>query len=334
MSWMGDAEERKKLIKQIKKNIQEGIKYEFLYSESSTMPTLLTEKNHMPTHPFLDFSFFSFCKKNGIKIGLFYRDMYWKFEEYSNKVPLYQRIFSIPMYKYDLKKYNQLLDVFYLPSPHVIDYLPECRKPEAKCLPPGAIYSQEMVEKKHNYFQTRTNDKIRIFYVGGISGLYDISMLLEVIQHNQQIEMVICCRKDEWEKEKLRYEKYLTERITVVHKSGNDLVKYYLWADICSCYFETSEYRSMAMPIKLFEYLSYTIPIIATTDTEAGRMVENLGIGWSIPYNKEMFEKFTEEIVKNKDEIYEKHIGALNTLCDNTWEKRAEQIAFELEEKG
>ena len=55
---MGYASERKSKIKEIKNNIKNGVKYDFLYSESSTMPTLLTEKNHLPTHPFLDFSFF------------------------------------------------------------------------------------------------------------------------------------------------------------------------------------------------------------------------------------------------------------------------------------
>ena len=64
----GYGEERKKTIEQIKQNIKNGIKYEFLYSESSTMPTLLTEKNHFPRYPFLDFNFFKFCKNNGIKI--------------------------------------------------------------------------------------------------------------------------------------------------------------------------------------------------------------------------------------------------------------------------
>ena len=66
---MGYAEDRKKQIDNIKQNIKNGVKYEFMYSESSTMPTLLTEKNHLPTHPFLDFGFMKFCKKNGIKIG-------------------------------------------------------------------------------------------------------------------------------------------------------------------------------------------------------------------------------------------------------------------------
>ncbi|MEO4788116.1 hypothetical protein ABHZ30_04940 [Bacteroides uniformis] len=82
----GNASQRKKRIKEIKHNIRKGVTYDFLYSESSTMPTLLTEKHHCPTHPFLDFSFFSFCRKHGIKIGLFYRDIYWKFELYGSSI--------------------------------------------------------------------------------------------------------------------------------------------------------------------------------------------------------------------------------------------------------
>ncbi len=46
---MGCAKERKGLIERIKQNIKNGIVYDFLYSESSTMPTLLTESHRIPT---------------------------------------------------------------------------------------------------------------------------------------------------------------------------------------------------------------------------------------------------------------------------------------------
>ena len=52
----GYSSERKKLIKRLKQNISSGIKYDFMYTESSTEPTLLTNPNHYPTHPFMDFS--------------------------------------------------------------------------------------------------------------------------------------------------------------------------------------------------------------------------------------------------------------------------------------
>ncbi|MDR0538095.1 MAG: hypothetical protein LBH04_08685 [Tannerellaceae bacterium] len=51
----GSGKERRKQIRQIKNDI----KYEFCYSESSTLPTLLTESHHLPTYLFLDFSFFT-----------------------------------------------------------------------------------------------------------------------------------------------------------------------------------------------------------------------------------------------------------------------------------
>ena len=48
---MGYGKERKSQIEKIKRNIRNGVKYEFLYAENSTTPTLLTEKNHIPKYP-------------------------------------------------------------------------------------------------------------------------------------------------------------------------------------------------------------------------------------------------------------------------------------------
>ena len=59
----GNAKERKQSIKQIRRNIKEGVLYDFLYAENATIPTLLTELHHLPTHPFLDFTFFGSDKE-------------------------------------------------------------------------------------------------------------------------------------------------------------------------------------------------------------------------------------------------------------------------------
>ena len=59
----GYSSERKKIIKKIKQKIENGVKYDFIYSESSTMPTVLTDKHHLPLNPFLDFGFLFFVKK-------------------------------------------------------------------------------------------------------------------------------------------------------------------------------------------------------------------------------------------------------------------------------
>ena len=120
---MGYGKERKSQIEKIKRNIRNGVKYEFLYAENSTTPTLLTEKNHIPKYPFLDFGFFKFCKKYGIKIGLFYRDVYWKFPLYKQGVSFGKRMVTLPMFYYDLKKYKRYVDILYLPSKRMKKYV-------------------------------------------------------------------------------------------------------------------------------------------------------------------------------------------------------------------
>ena len=88
----GYGKQRKTKIKSLINRIKKGEKFDFIYSESSTQPTLLTEKHHYPTFPNLDFNFFKFCKKNGIKISLFYRDIQWRFPFYGEGVNFWKKI--------------------------------------------------------------------------------------------------------------------------------------------------------------------------------------------------------------------------------------------------
>lgn len=150
---MGSGEERKRAIKVIKKNIKNGVTYDFLYSESSTMPTLLTESHHLPTHPFLDFGFFKFCKKHGIQIGLFYRDIYWRFPDYAKD---WKTNIALKLYNYDLRKYNQLVDTLFVPSKDMLRFLPEKYNYSIHELPSGA-------EIKFDDTNHSQNDIIELF---------------------------------------------------------------------------------------------------------------------------------------------------------------------------
>ena len=327
---MGYGKERKKQIQYIKQNIEKGKKYDFLYSESSTMPTLLTEKNPLPCYPFLDFSFFAYCKKKGINIGLFYRDIHWKFEKYKEIVPWYKRMFSIQMYKYDLRKYLKLVDILYLPSIEMKKYISEYRFSKVRVLPPGALLEEEVIEKRKNYFLSNKNNELKIFYVGGVTGIYDLRSVLKAIKDKENVYMTICCRENEWEKNKEFYDSCLTERITIVHESGENLKKLYLKSDICSCFFPLSEYMSFAVPIKLFEYIGNVTPVIVTKGTVAGKFVEKFGNGISVPYDIEKLSNAIEEVLNNRGMLIEMHENACNCLEQNTWKCRALQVEKDL----
>lgn len=325
---MGYAKERKKQISRIKKNIKNGIKYDFLYSESSTMPTALTEKNHLPTHPFMDFAFLNFCRKKGIRVGLFYRDIYWKFDFYKKSIPAWQSIVTILFYKYDLYKYRKILDILYLPSKEMKYVLPYKNRNESKykiySLPPGC-------EKNVNNEKKKNDNTLNIFYVGGISeDVYNFEKLFDAVSKTKGITLKICCRESEWLKQQDGLNKYLNENISIVHLTGEKLNECYKEADICSLIFGESEYRKFAMPIKLFEYLSNNKPIIATKDTAAGKFVEENGIGWTVRYDTKEIISLLERLKKDNSEIEKIKLNQKKIIEENTWEIRAREVANDL----
>lgn len=319
---MGCGEERKRLIQEIKNKIQMGEKYDFVYSESSTMPTLLTEKNHFPKYPFLDFGFFKFVKKKNIPIGLFYRDIYWKFPIYQKEVSLAKRIVSIPMYHYDLHQYKKYVDVLYLPSEKMKSYVGI--EINYKELPPGCTYKED----KQEY--TSKSEKIKLFYVGGIGELYDLKKLMQVVNELAFVELTICCRENEWKARKDYYDECMCERIQVVHASGEALQEYYQSSDICMLFFESEGYRNFAMPIKLFEYLANLKPIVATEGSAAGEFVEKNNLGWKIPFDNKALTELLNQIHKDKGILEEKNRKMFKAREMNSWKARGEQVAKDL----
>lgn len=273
----GYGKERKLQIRKIKENILKGIVYDFLYSESSTMPTLLTESRHLPTYPFLDFSFFSFCKKHEIKIGLFYRDIFWRFAtfDYGWKTKI-----SKYFYKYDLIKYNQLVDVLFLPSLKMLSYIPFSFHGKV-CELPAGVDIFPIVE------QTSFSQTIEVLYIGGIGGAYDLKLFMRVIASLTGIHLTVCCRREDWTEVECDYKTYLNSNISIVHLSGNDLMLLYQKADLCSTFFKLSEYLTFAIPYKFFEAIGYGCPVIAVRGSGWSDFIEQNHTGVVCDYGEE-----------------------------------------------
>ncbi|WP_130805790.1 glycosyltransferase family 1 protein [Senegalia massiliensis] len=323
---MGDGKKRRKQFKKIENNIENGIKYDFLYSESSTMPTLLTEKNHFPKYPFLDFSYFKNFKNKRIPIGLFYRDIYWAFETYMKENGKLKGNIAKFFYKYDLLKYNQLLDIFYLPSIEMKDYIPKSLSVDIRSLPPG------IDNKEHEGLDNKMypKEKLNIFYVGGIGDLYNLEKIVKAISRDDRFSLTICCRKKEWEINASRYIKYLNNNIKIIHKSGDDLLPYFKKADMTNLYFKPVEYRKFAVPVKLFEYMLHKRPIIGTEDTFTGKYTKGKNIGWEIPYNDIEIKKILNYIYENQLELVDKSNNMAKLIKENTWNARARQVRDDL----
>lgn len=323
----GFSAERRRKISELKQRIASGIQYDFMYSEASTMPTLLTDPQHFPTHPCLDFGFFRYVKSRGIKIGLFYPDVYWKFDNYGEDLPAWKRFFALKNYELDIHEYEKYLDRFYVPALKVCDYLRSERLSEvAEELPPGA--DDLVIEHKSYKDRDFTKEPLTVFYVGGIGNQYQIGELLAAIAMTPNTRLILCCREAEWEKEKTQLDAVLCDRVEVIHKSGKELEAYYARADICSLLFKKDTYREMAKPVKAYEYLAYEKPVMATKGTGIGDYVEKTGIGWTVEYSADMISRALQLLVDQPEKITQIQPQCLQTKSKNTWKSRAMQVSI------
>ncbi|OFI05790.1 glycosyl transferases group 1 [Clostridium acetireducens DSM 10703] len=321
---MGYGKEREKKIKEIKNNIKNGVKYDFLYSESSTEPTLLTEKNHLPLYPFLDFGFLKYCKNHNIKIGLFYRDIHWRFSQYKKNVNIFKRLVAYIFYFYDLLKYKGLIDILYLPSKKMYEYIPiklNCRVEE---LPPAF----EVFTNTHSKSQeSKKKELINIFYVGGVNPqLYNLEKMFSVINRENKYKLIVCCRENEWKSCSKRYEKYINDKIEIIHKKDKELDEYFNEADVVSLFLEPQEYWKFAIPVKLFTYISYGKPIICCKNTAVGEFVNDNSIGWVIDYSEDSLSLLLKQLFNNKEKIYIKNSNISKIIDNHNWKARGRKV--------
>ncbi len=320
----GTAKERRKKINSIKKEITKGVKFDFCYSESSTMPTLLTEKHHLPTAPFLDFGFFRFLKKRAIPLGLFYRDIHWLFEQYKKGAPFFKRTVAKMFYHYDLLQYIKTLDILFLPSLKMSEYIPFRKKfPKLFSLPPGC----EMTGFKRDV-SSKSTDKLRLIYAGGIKPpLYDLSPLFKALKSNDKVCLNLICRQNELELTEKFYNIYQYKNLTVSCFDELKAKETFLTSDIYVILWKPFEYLKFAYPYKLFEAFTWELPVLTTEGTAVADFVRSNNIGWVVDHERE---DIFSDTGKYFNELTEKICNIKKIKNENTWEARARFVVEKL----
>lgn len=318
----GYASDRRRKINAISERIKNGVHYDFMYSESATIPTILTEPDHLPRHPLLDFYLFRLCRRNGVPTALFYRDIYWRFPEYNEGMTLFKRLFAKACYWLDILMYRFYIDRLYLPSMAMAEYVPLMQRRKLAALPPGhAVTNMEMPER---------SDHVRILYVGGVGSHYEMHELFRAVRDNGAVQLTVCTRKSEWESVSSRYATVMAENIRIVHLSGHDLAHLYNECDVAALYVRPLLYRQFAVPFKLFEYLGWGKPIIASEGTLSGEFVKANGVGWSIPYDHQSLLDLLERLSSDPGLIDGIHENVKKKAILHSWESRAKMVANDL----
>jgi len=321
----GYGKQRKAAIDRIKHNIKSGVVYDFVYSESVNIPMMLAEQDHLPRYPFLDFSFFRYCQKHKIPVGLFYRDMFWRFPLYREGLAWWKPMITLPLFRYELDMYRKYVDILYVASWKVCEII---QHPMIRSLPPGGQAREDVLLRRASMCPEQ--GKLRVLYVGNVLGVYDITAFCNAVADTPGVYLTICTPQTSWEEAKQRYAPYMCERICVVHKSSHELQPYYEEADVFCCCLENNEYTCLAMPIKAFETISYGVPALVTEGIAVGDLVAQAEAGWVVQNNAQAFASLLDTLLKDPEEVLEKTKNVLSIAPKHTWECRAQQVADEL----
>lgn len=319
----GYSAERRTKFANLKKRMESGWRPDFVYSEAATIPSSFTEPKHFPLILNLDRRIFQFLHRWGVPSGVFYRDVYWAFEEYQKSVGRPVALAMRQLYAREIDTFNRYVDVLFLPSQKMADYIPHLKDIRTVALPPGCDAVSDLKKDR-----TKKLTTLRMLYVGAVGGEhYDISELLRAVRDVDGVELTICTRPDQWESASKEYEGLLGNSVRVVHESGEGLVPLYRSADVACLMMRPQEYRSFAAPMKLYEYLGNGVPILVSEGTLAADVVRENDAGWVVDFSERALRSVLTRLKEHPSEILTKAQNAAAAGSRSTWKTRADSVA-------
>lgn len=248
-----------------------------------------------------------------IPVGVFYRDAFWKLSEHYSKKELKAKLIVL-MHKFDWKVIKYVSKVLYVPSKTFSDYFEFDNK---VILMPGAEKIEDLAVGEDNTF----------IYVGGVDGLYGSSLLLDsfkmAYEKNNLIRLNLVCREENDVIRKYKNEEWLN---LFIGKSGkNELKEIYDKSKYSIVTLLPGVYSNLAVPIKLFEYISYEKPIVSTNCLEIEKIIKKYNIGKIANADEKSLSEAILNMVNNEDKYNEyKHNIRNDVLTKELWENREE----------
>jgi len=277
-----------------------------------------------PSGPFFnlcDHMMLLWLKHKKVPIGLFYRDAYWLFADWWSVKGL-KKFFLTLMHRFDLLIIKRTCKVVFFPTESMAQLFKLKRK---SVLPPAGV---DFVTAEHEPMG-------RALYIGGVSKFYGTDIMLEAfkILHEQMgcdLKLTLCCREKEM---KDFFDDYRDAPwLEIVHFSGDEQLKpLYEKCDVALYPSHRDFYMDFCMPVKLFEYLSRALPVVATDCKETARFVLGNGIGVVSQDNPEAFATAVFSLTGDKNQMLNCRRNAVEALHKrNLWEHRAEKASHEI----
>ena len=330
MEVTGYAAQRRQAMLRVRAAIAAGAAPAFVYGENATIPNALTEPRHLPPHPLLDLSFFRDCQRAGVPVGIFYRDVYWRFPQFRKGINPILEAGLQATYRGELLAYQRLGIHLFLPSRAMGRHIPFLTPERASALPPGAPAVEAGGGSRPTVGAPDAED-LDLLFVGVLQDNYRLDACLRAVSQTPGTRVTLCVRQETWEETREHYAPLLPAgRADVVHRSGSELLPLYERADLGVLFTEPNPYWDFAVPYKLYEYLAHELPVIAVRGTQTGRLVQEMGIGWVLEYDAGALSALLRHLREAPEEIEAVRRRMREVLPSQTWQARARQVAEEL----
>lgn len=321
----GTVSERRAAFAALKARLATGDRPAFLYSENSTQPNAFATSVRDGFAPFLDFTIMRTMRRAGVPVGVFYRDAYWRC---GPRVPRsFWEAVTNAFQRLDLVGYGFNRVHFFLPSVGLGELVGLDRMASYSTLPPAG-------EDMSVSDAPVVDGEIHLVYVGGLGAHYVLTEFLRALDGVEGAHLDLVTRKTQWETFLSEHPDLPVARVSPSFLAAGELAPVYSGASVAVLAVEPGGYWDIAVPVKLFEYLSYGRPVIATRGTEAARIVERFGAGWVVDHDETRMRSLLEHLRDHPAEIIERAAAARRAAVENTWETRAREASDQLTMRG
>lgn len=289
---------------------------DFCYIESSTYPMI---------HG-CDYGMIRFLHKKKIPTGYFYRDFYRRFPALFPRrsgVGGWLKETYLDFMQWRTDRILKLVDTVYFPSEQCFPYF---HYRDMKALPPAGACA---FLPKHESSRT-------CIYVGGVSDFYGYPLMMEAFrllnQNETRYRLILVCREAEYQK---IAKEPAPEWLEVHHASGKELEPLYARADVGLLALRQNPYSDLAVGTKLFQYLSYGIPVLSTDVAAMRDIIESNGFGRVVPNDAQSFAQAVRQMVDDSELLESCRASIEAGMAErNLWVHRVDRIVQDLTEKG
>lgn len=193
-------------------------------------------------------------------------------------------------------------------------------------LPPGGKHNAQLANSDW--------DRPTVFYVGGASFRYGSDMLIEAMQRVVEHVPTARCRFVTSQfaylaDHPLRHAPWLI----VEHRSFDELPTLMTAAAIAVSPLRRTEYNDLAMAVKLFDFMSYGLPVVSTDCTEMAALVKEVDAGLVVEDNVDALAVGILRLLQDRDLATRLGRNGYQAIqSEHSWQHRGQEVLRLVEE--